>query len=194
MSISLLNAEKTILRAVALARRQALGDTDRAAAAQALARRPFPLAVGPGDVVAGYFPLRNEFDPRPLLQAMAAHGALLALPAIVAPDRPLAFRAWRPDDVLPCGQFGIPEPAVAAESVVPSIVLVPLAAFDRAGHRIGYGGGYYDRSLEALRRQAAVTAIGLGFAVQEIPLVPALAHDARLDLVLTEAETIDFRS
>ncbi|MBB5049217.1 5-formyltetrahydrofolate cyclo-ligase [Rhodopseudomonas rhenobacensis] len=194
MPLISLDRSKTSLRAAALARRAALSETARAAAAQALLGRPFPLAITAGDVVAGYFPLRGEFDPRPLLQALAEQGARLALPAIVGPDRPLAFRAWHPGEPLVKGQLGIPEPAAAAPALTPRTLLVPLAAFDRAGHRIGYGGGYYDRSLEALRRDGVVTAIGLGFAVQEIPLVPALAHDARLDLVLTEAETIDFRS
>ncbi|ABD90334.1 5-formyltetrahydrofolate cyclo-ligase [Rhodopseudomonas palustris] len=194
MALSSLDPSKTDLRTAALARRQTLGPEHRTAAAIALAVRPFPLQITPGKVVAGYFPLRGEFDPRPLLQALAGQGARLALPAIVAPDRPLAFRAWRPGDDLVRGRLNIPEPSSDAATLIPSIVLVPLAAFDRAGHRIGYGGGYYDRSLEALRRDGAVTAIGIGFAVQEIPLVPALAHDARLDLVLTEAETIDFRS
>ncbi len=194
MPVACLDISKTELRKAALARRAALSEPVRAAAAQLLAQRRFPLQIAPGDVVAGYVPFRAEFDPRPLLQALAGQGARLALPAIVSPDRPLEFRAWRPGAALTKGQLGIAEPDAEAPKLIPTILLVPLAAFDRAGHRIGYGGGYYDRSLDALRRDGRVTAIGLGFAVQEIPQVPALAHDARLDLVLTEAETIDFRS
>jgi 5-formyltetrahydrofolate cyclo-ligase len=185
---------KPVLRAAALARRDALSEAQRQAAAQALAARPFPIACEPGLVVAGYAPLRSEFDPRPLLAALAARGAKPALPVIVGRDQPLAFRAWTADTPLIRGPLGILEPPSDAPLVIPDIVLVPLAAFDRAGHRIGYGGGYYDRSLAELRRSGPRLAIGIGFAVQEIPAIPALAHDARLDLVLTEAETIDLRS
>jgi 5-formyltetrahydrofolate cyclo-ligase len=106
----------------------------------------------------------------------------------------LSFRVWSPGAPLIAGPLGILEPSHAAAPVTPDILLVPLAAFDRAGHRIGYGGGYYDRSLAQLRASGPRLAIGIGFAVQEIPAIPALVHDARLDLVLTEAETIDLRS
>lgn len=191
MSIAL---QKPVLRAAALARRDALSESQRQAAAQALAARPFPIDIEPGIVVAGYAPLRSEFDPRPLLETLAARGAQPALPVIVGRDQPLSFRVWSPGAPLIRGPLGILEPSSDAPAVIPDIVLVPLAAFDRAGHRIGYGGGYYDRSLEALRRFGPRLAIGIGFAVQEIPAIPALAHDARLDLVLTEAETIDLRS
>jgi 5-formyltetrahydrofolate cyclo-ligase len=190
---------KPVLRAAALARRDALSAAQRQAAAQAVGSRPFPIDVAAGMVVAGYAPIRSEFDPRPLLAALAASGAITALPVIVGRDQPLTFRSWEPGASLVSGPLGILEPSPDAPVVIPDIVLVPLAAFDRAGHRIGYGGGYYDRSLADLRCSGnGLTshrlAIGLGFAVQEIPSIPAMAHDARLDLVLTEAETIDLRS
>jgi 5-formyltetrahydrofolate cyclo-ligase len=194
MSIAPPSLPKPVLRAAALARRDALSESQRQAAAQALAARPFPIDIEPGIVVAGYAPLRSEFDPRPLLAALAARGARPALPVIVGRDQPLLFRVWSPGAPLLRGPLGILEPLPDAPLVIPAILLVPLAAFDRAGHRIGYGGGYYDRSLAELRRSGPRLAIGIGFAVQEIPAIPALAHDARLDLVLTEAETIDLRS
>jgi len=194
MSIAPLSLPKPELRAAALARRDALSESQRRAAAQALAARPFPVELKPGVVVAGYAPLRSEFDPRPLLAALAASGAQTALPAIVGRDQPLSFRIWSPGQPLVAGPLGILEPRGDAPVVIPDILLVPLAAFDRVGHRIGYGGGYYDRSLAQLRASGPRLAIGIGFAVQEIPAIPALAHDARLDLVLTEAETIDLRS
>jgi len=113
---------------------------------------------------------------------------------IAARELPLKFRAWSFDDPLQRGPLGILEPPPDATEIIPDILLVPLAAFDRSGHRIGYGAGYYDRTLAQLRAARTVIALGLGFAAQEIPIVSASAHDARLDLVLTENETIDFRS
>jgi 5-formyltetrahydrofolate cyclo-ligase len=130
----------------------------------------------------------------PLLRNLAGQGARLALPAVMARGKSLAFRAWSPDDRLMLGPLGILEPSPAAAELIPDIMLIPLAAFDRAGHRIGYGAGYYDRTLEALRRQKTLVAIGLAFTVQEIPQVPALPHDVRLDYVLTETDLFDFRS
>jgi 5-formyltetrahydrofolate cyclo-ligase len=182
------------LRTAALARRDALSDEERAAAAQAIAARGLPLAIKAGTVVAGYSPIRNEVDPLPLMQTLAANGARLALPAVMARGKSLAFRAWSPGDRLMLGPLGILEPSPAAAELVPDIVLVPLAAFDRAGHRIGYGAGHYDFTLDHLRKRKASVAIGLAFAAQQIAAVPVAAHDVMLDLVLTETETIDFRS
>jgi 5-formyltetrahydrofolate cyclo-ligase len=185
---------KADLRSAALAKRDALSDKQRAAAAKALARRGLPIAIAQGAVVAGYSPIRNEIDPFPLLRTLAAQGARLALPAVMARGKSLAFRAWSPDDRLTQGPLGIPEPSPAAAEIIPDIVLLPLAAFDRAGHRIGYGAGHYDFTLAHLRKMKTIAAIGLGFAVQEIELVPALSHDVALDYVLTETKVFDFRS
>ena len=128
------------------------------------------------------------------MRALAARGAKLALPAVMARGKSLAFRAWSLDDRLLLGPLGILEPSPAATEVVPDIMLVPLAAFDRFGHRIGYGAGHYDYTLAHLRKVKAVISIGLAFAAQEIEAVPALAHDERLDYVLTETRMFDFRS
>jgi 5-formyltetrahydrofolate cyclo-ligase len=185
---------KQHLRAAALMKRDALSGEDRAAAAGAIARRGLPIEVSPGLVVAGYSPIRSEIDPTPLMRVLAARGAQLALPVIVARDLPLKFRAWSFGDKLQRGPLGILEPSADAAEILPEVLLVPLAAFDREGHRIGYGAGYYDRTLAQLRALRKVTALGLAFAVQEIPLVAASAHDVRLDFVLTESEALDFRS
>jgi len=185
---------KATLRAAALAARDALGGEQRAAAAQALAARGLPFELAPGTVVAGYSPIRSEIDPLPLLRGLAAQRAQLALPVVVARDQPLRFRAWASGNALRRGPLGILEPPLEAAEIIPDILLVPLAAFDRAGHRIGYGAGHYDRTLAQLRAARKITAIGLAFAAQEIPCAAASAHDARLDLVLTEDETVDFRS
>jgi 5-formyltetrahydrofolate cyclo-ligase len=186
---------KSSLRTAALVRRAALSDDERDAAAQSIASRPFPVAVPADTIIAGYSPIRSEFDPLPLMRLLAeTHGARLALPVVVARDQPLVFRQWHPSDPLVAGSMGILEPPPGAPELLPDILLVPLAAFDRAGHRIGYGAGHYDRTFAQLRAIKPFIAIGLAFGTQEIPAVPAGPHDVALDYVLTETRTIDFRS
>jgi 5-formyltetrahydrofolate cyclo-ligase len=185
---------KADLRAIALSKRDALSNEQRSAAALAIAARGLPFQFAPGSVVSGYSPIRNEIDPTPLMLKLAAQGAQLALPTVTARGQSLTFRTWSPDARMVQGSLGIPEPSPAAAELVPDLMLVPLAAFDRFGHRIGYGAGHYDRTFAHLRQTRAVTGIGLGFAVQEIEAVPALAHDVALDFVLTEAQMFDFRS
>ena len=185
---------KSDLRAAALAARDALTVEQRAAAAQAMATRGLPLEIARGTVVSGYSPIRSEIDPAPLMRALAVQGAQLALPAVMARGQSLAFRAWSPDDRMVMGPLGILEPSPAAAELMPDIMLVPLAAFDRLGHRIGYGAGHYDYTFAHLRKTKAVRGIGLAFAIQQIKAVPALAHDVALDYVLTETRTFDFRS
>jgi 5-formyltetrahydrofolate cyclo-ligase len=185
---------KATLRAAALAARDELSAAERAAAAQAIAKRGLPFEIAPGTVVAGYSPIRSEIDPAPLLRELAAQGARLALPTITARGQSLRFRAWHPNDRLLPGPLGILEPSPGAAEVTPDIVLVPLAAFDRAGHRIGYGAGHYDRTLANLHKSKGFMAIGLAYAVQEVEAVPALAHDVALDCVLTDKHVFDFRS
>ncbi len=188
------SASKGDLRAATLAKRDALSDEQRAEAAQALARRKLPFEIVAGTIVSGYSPIRNEIDPAPLMRMLAEGGATLALPAVMARGKSLAFRAWSPDDRLMLGPLGIPEPSPAAAEVIPDIMLVPLAAFDSEGHRIGYGAGHYDYTLAHLRKMKAIAAIGIAFAVQQIKAVPALPHDVALDYVLTEKKVFDFRS
>jgi 5-formyltetrahydrofolate cyclo-ligase len=185
---------KSDLRTAALAARDALDSEQRAAAAQAIAARGLPFAIAPGTVVSGYSPIRSEIDPVPLMQRLAAQGAQLALPAVMARGKSLAFRAWSASDRLMLGPLGILEPSPAAAEMIPDIMLVPLAAFDRLGHRIGYGAGHYDYTLAHLRKVKPIAAIGLSFAAQEIEAVPALSHDVALDYVLTETQLFDFRS
>jgi len=185
--------QKSALRAQALAQRDALPAVERQAAADVVAARPFPLQLATDAVVSGFFPMRTEISPLPLLRKLADAGAQLALPVIAGRGNPLIMRAWRFGAPLKAGQWGIREPTDDAPEVAPDVLVVPLAAFDRAGHRIGYGAGYYDMTIRALRGKKPVVAIGLGFAAQEIPRVPATDRDERLDLVLTERETIDLR-
>lgn len=190
-----LSQSKEALRAAALALRDALPAAARAAAAAAIAGRAFPVKVVAGMIVAGFSPMKtkSEINPIPLLRKLADAGAQLALPAVAGRGHPLIMRAWHFGAPLVSGQWGIREPMPDAPEVAPDILIVPLAAFDRAGHRIGYGAGYYDMTINALRAKKPVIAIGIAFAAQEIPKVPATERDARLDLVLTEREIIDFR-
>jgi 5-formyltetrahydrofolate cyclo-ligase len=182
---------KVQLRANALAKRDLLPPPERQAGAEKLAARAFPVDVS-GKIVSGFMPMKTEINPLPLLRRLADAGAQLALPAIDARGKPLIMRAWKIGDELKAGQWGIREPLPQAAQVDPDILLVPLAAFDRAGHRIGYGAGYYDMTIHALRAKKKVVAIGIAFAAQEIPRVPATERDERLDLIMTERETIAF--
>ena len=184
---------KARLRREALARRDALPADVRQAAAEAVAARAFPVDLPAGVLVSGFSPIGSEINPLPLMRRLAGGGARLALPVVMGRGQPLVLRAWAPGEPLGKGQWGIREPAVEARQVEPDILLVPLAAFDRTGHRIGYGAGYYDLTLAALRARKPIIAIGLAYAAQEIAAVPATARDARLDLVLTERAVIDCR-
>jgi 5-formyltetrahydrofolate cyclo-ligase len=187
------DSPKARLREQALALRDALPASERAAAAATIAARPFPVKVEPGTVVSGFSPMKSEINPIPLMRRLADAGANLALPTIAGRGNPLTMRAWAFGEPLNSGQWGIREPFPDARVVDPDILIVPLAAFDRTGQRIGYGAGYYDLTINSLRAKKSVVAIGIAFAAQEIPSVPATEHDARLDLVLTEREIIDFR-
>lgn len=139
-----------------------------------------------GAIVAGYWPIRTELDPRPLMQQLVAAGLTTALPATPQPGKPLIFHLWQEGDPVIEGLYGTSEPAPEAPRCEPDILLVPMLAFDNAGYRLGYGGGFYDRSLAALRAiNPAVRAVGIAFGAQRIDLVPRGEHDARLDAVLT---------
>jgi 5-formyltetrahydrofolate cyclo-ligase len=185
--------DKSALRQLVLARRDAMPAAERAAAVDAVLQRPFSIAIAPGMIVSGYSPMKSEFNPVPLLRKCADAGARLALPVTPKRGNPLIMRAFAFGDELASGVWGIREPKPESPEVFPDVMLVPLAAFDRAGHRIGYGAGYYDMTIARIRAMKPVTAIGLAFAVQEIGKVPATSFDQQLDLVLTENEVIDFR-
>ena len=179
------DSPKAQLREQALARRDALPADERAAAVEAIAARPFPVTVTTGMVVSGFSPMKTEINPLPLMRKAAQLGARLALPAIAGRGKPLIMRAYTFGDELARGQWGIREPKAEAPEVAPDILIVPLAAFDRAGHRIGYGAGYYDMTINALRAKKKAVAMGIAFAAQEIASIPATDRDARLDFVLT---------
>jgi 5-formyltetrahydrofolate cyclo-ligase len=184
---------KAQIRRDAVARRDALPAPERAAAAATIAARPLPVAVAPGAIVSGFSPLKSEINPVPLMRAFAAAGAALALPVVAGRGKPLTMRAWAFGAPLVAGVWGIREPPPDAAEVFPDILIVPMLAFDRTGHRIGYGAGYYDMTIARLRGMKPVIALGVAYAAQEIAEIPVTPRDAALDLVLTEREAIDFR-
>jgi len=142
-------------------------------------------------IVAGYWPMGTEMDVRPALVALDRIGVLVTLPEVAAKARPLRFRAWRPDEPLVEGDHGTFHPLNDAPLMRPDVVLVPMLAFDRRGYRVGWGGGYYDRTLELLRKSGDCTAIGVAYSAQEVDGVPTDAYDQRLDWIITEQEAIE---
>lgn len=182
-----LQARRERLRRQALqARAQAARRGGREAAARLMRHGLALLETLPGKVVAGYVPVRHEVDIMPLLHALHERGYTLALPVVERRAAPLVFRRWRPGEALETGAYDIPAPTTGAPPVTPDIVLVPLVAFDRHGQRLGYGGGYYDRTLAQLRAIRPVQAIGCAHAAQEVARIPAVETDVRLDWLLTE--------
>lgn len=175
-------ALKAALRAEALAARlQQGGDQD--GITHHLAEALVPLA---GRVLSGYWPMRGEADPLP---AMQAHVGPLCLPVVTGEAVPLLFRAWDGGKLEP-GPYGTSHPPESSAVAIPEVLIVPLAAFDRSGNRIGYGGGYYDRTLQLLRETGTAVAIGLAFGSQELPRIPAEPFDQPLDLIVTDREII----
>ncbi len=176
-------ADKAKLRQAALAARGQGGDG--AVLTRHLAE---VLASHQGSTLAGYWPIRNEADPRPV---MLAHDGPLCLPVVTGPARPLIFRRWLGGDAhLEGGSFGTFHPDATMAEVIPQVLIVPLAGFDRAGNRLGYGGGFYDRTLEVLRQSGPVLAIGCAFAVQELAEIPIEPTDQPLDLIVTDREIL----
>ena len=183
-----MTADKPALRANFAARRAALHAAQPLAGLTLAAR--LPRLDGATGVVAGYWPMRSEIDPRPLMARFARAGWRIALPVTPAreTEAPLAFRLWSEGAALATHAFGMHEPHPDAETVRPEMVLVPMLAFDAAGDRLGYGAGHYDRTLQRLRAEGPIRAIGLAFAGQEAERLPADPHDQPLDAILTERE------
>ena len=174
-----LRAHQKILRAKAIA---ALGTSLN----EGLVRHGMSLlGERPPGIVSGYYPMEGEIWPLPLMAALRAKGHSLALPVMQGKADPLLFRAWSPGDPLIPGVWGIRQPAPDRPVVLPDIVLVPLLAFDARGYRLGYGGGYYDRTLRSLRALKPILAVGLALDELEVDAVPHLDYDERLEWVLT---------
>ena len=184
---------KAALRRDALARRSAIEAGARAAFSLRLAQEGLRLArLWRPRIVSVFHPMRDEPDTLPLLTALADEGLATALPVVIGRGSPLAFRLWRPGDPTRAGAMSIREPLATAPVVDPDLLFVPLACFDRRGHRIGYGAGYYDRTLTHLRAMKPVHAAGVAYGVCEIAAVPYETHDQSLDAIVTEQETILF--
>lgn len=148
------------------------------------------IKPGPDACIAGYWPLSGELDPIPLLTVLHENNCRIALPAVGGHTDPLLFRNWHPRMELVEGYSGTKQPPAAAGEIVPDVLIVPLIAFDRAGYRLGYGGGFYDRTLHHLRASKKILAVGLAYAVQQVPIVPHEGRDEKLDWVITEEGAI----
>lgn len=175
-------AAKSKARKAAAARRDAAATPDGQAALAA----HLTIALTPykGRPLSGYLPIRSEADPVPAMAALSRHGPV-GVPEVVGRGQPLRFRLWTPDAPLEEGPFGVMLPTDGA-GMVPEVLIVPMLAFDASGFRLGYGGGFYDRTLAALRAAGPVTAIGLAFAAQEVGALPLEATDQPLDAIVTE--------
>ena len=180
---------KAAVRKAAFVRRKLAHD--RAPSAPAAHLSGF-LAGHRGVPLAGYMPIRTEIDPLPAMAEAAAYGPV-GVPVIEAEAKPLNFSRWQPDAAMRDGPFGARVPK-ADDFFDPEIVIVPLVAFDRAGGRLGYGGGFYDRTLHQLRARRATLAVGFAYAAQEVEAVPLEPTDQPLDLLITEDEVIAFGS
>lgn len=178
---------KSVARKAAFARRKAAFETHGPGQAGILSE---VLAGHRGVPVAGYMPIRTEISPLAAMAEAAAYGPV-GVPVIRGEGQPLWFSKWEPECALIDGPFGAQVPALG-EEMVPEIVVVPLVAFDRNGGRLGYGGGFYDRTLEGLRARGPVLAIGFAFSAQEADDLPLEATDQQLDMIVTERDVLTF--
>ncbi|MGX7708702.1 5-formyltetrahydrofolate cyclo-ligase [Methylobacterium sp. Gmos1] len=187
--VSPASPDKAALRKAALARRDGLAVEAREQASRRITETILSLPeIANAPLVAAYWPIRSEVDVRPLIEGLRARGQAVALPQVTPGG--LVFRRAAEGAVLSPGGFGLSEPGPDSPVVEPRVLLVPLAAFDRRGHRIGYGKGYYDRALARLDATGRVFALGIAFSAQETPFVPAGPHDRALDGIVTEAGLI----
>ncbi|MFM8699812.1 MAG: 5-formyltetrahydrofolate cyclo-ligase [Hyphomicrobiales bacterium] len=180
---------KTSLRAEILQKRALISASDHTAFSRAVGASIIGLeAIIPTGPVGGFWPIRHEIDSRPTLRLLWERGFLLGLPVMTL-DK-LIFRSYIPDDTLKVQKFGVSEPFDDKTEVNPVTLLVPLAVFDRRCHRIGYGAGYYDRTISRLEKLGRLLTIGIAFSVQEVDHVPDEQHDRALDMIVTEREII----
>jgi len=182
--------EKAAFRRKAGERRRALAAAEAPAKAGMRAADHFfaHVELAEGAIVSAYWPMGDELDPRPLIHRIQAAGHTIGLPVVVAKGAPLIFRDWTPETRFVPGGFKTEVPEATAPEVVPTVLLVPLLAFDLKGYRLGYGGGFYDRTLTKLRAAGKITAIGFAYEGQLVGEVPRAEYDQPLDAILTEHE------
>jgi len=180
-----LEAEKADARMLMRAERKAVEPRD----APLKLIENFPLELATLSPVAGYWPVGGEIDCRPLLAALARAGRTVALPRMESRNGPARFLAWRGNEILSADAFGVPSPPATSADLSPRLFIVPLLAFDRAGRRLGQGGGHYDRIISLYRAHGAI-AVGVAYAEQEMGTVPTGPHDAHLDWIVTPKEAI----
>jgi 5-formyltetrahydrofolate cyclo-ligase len=180
--------EKNRLRRIAGLRRRELAAAQAPdiAGARAADQLMAQFSLPAGAIVSAYWPMGDELDPRPLIQRLHAAGHVIGLPVVVAKGAPLIFRSWTPETRFVPGGFKTEVPEPGAPEVVPNLLIIPLLAFDGAGYRLGYGGGFYDRTLAKLRSLARVTAIGFAYEGQAVEAVPHAEYDQPLDAIATE--------
>ena len=182
---SVVDAKKRRRAAAKLARAVAFAHRGSAAAEQ-LAEHGLGFAgIADTAIVSGFNAIGEEISPLPLLGTLAAQGHRLCLPVMAGRGLPLVFRSWTPGDQTNAAAWGIGEPLPSAPALEPDVILMPLLAFDARGYRLGYGGGFYDRTLAQLRTLKPVLTIGLAFDEQRVEAVPHVDYDQRLDWVLT---------
>ena len=181
--------DKRRARSEAAKRRAAAHGLLHETAGLELAKRGLPFARQPEQrVVSGFSPYKSEISLLPLLTRLHGEGWVTAMPVVIGENLPLAFRAWAPGEPTVPGIWDIPVPPESAAEVVPDVLLVPMLAFDRRGYRLGYGGGFYDRTLFKLRALKKIVAIGVAYAAQEMAAVPRAPYDQPLDYVMTEKD------
>ena len=186
-----MSSEKIELRRTAREKRRALKREDFASL---IARHAESLTISKGAVVGGYHALPDEADPALLLERLVELGCHIAYPRVTGKNQPLEFHRVPDGEVLAPGAFGIHEPLDIWPRAIPTVLLAPLLAFDMSGHRLGYGGGFYDRTLQVLKAEKPeIRAVGIAYAGQQVDFLPRAAHDYRLDAVLTEQGLKVFR-
>ncbi len=193
--IDALAAAKSALRKAVLVRRAAIAAEAAELVTDAVAGRMMDLLHRwPVGAISVFRSFGDEIGTGPLLVRLDTAGYRIGLPIVIGKGKPLVFRQWRPGDAMASGPYGIEQPLETAPEIEPDIVIVPMAAFDVRGYRAGYGGGFYDRSLEALRAKQPILAIGLAYDEQEVEAVPRGPFDARLDHLVTPARTLSFEA
>ncbi len=190
-----IDEEKTALRVIARERREEFHAREGIGAAlrvrdRFLARVP----IAPHAIVSAYWPFGAELDPRPLMEALHRRGHSLALPVAERRGTPLIFRRWKPGDQMSQHRFGMSEPLNDSPRVDPDVMLIPLIAFDGQGNRLGYGGGFYDRTLTVQRKIKKTLAVGVAYEVQRVERIPVDIHDQKLDWIVTEAMALETRT